>query len=69
MIAHDMGDDNDFGMALSSDFANYDSYGKFTRYESSLERGLYKALHELQRIQAIRSGGNVPAPIVLDIDV
>ena len=68
MITHDMGDD-DFGTALSSDFANYDSYGKFTRYESCLERGIYKALHELQRIQTACSGGNVPAPIVLDIDI
>ena len=63
------GDDKNFGSALSSDFANYDSYGKFTRYETSLERGIYKALHELQRIQAARAGEKPPAPIAIDVDI
>ncbi len=38
------------GQALSYDFANNDTYGKLIRYESSIERGIYKALHELQRL-------------------
>lgn len=42
---------------------------KLTRYESHLERSLYRALHELQRLQAARLGGNVSAPAVLDVDV
>lgn len=63
------GSDQNFGAALSYDFANYDSYGKFTRYETSLERGIYRALHELQRIQAIRAGEKPPAPVVVDIDI
>jgi hypothetical protein len=46
----------------------YDS-DKFFRYETMLERGLYKALHELERIKAKRNGENVPLPIALDIDV
>lgn len=58
-----------FGNALSYDFANYDSYGKFTRYESSIERGIYKAIHELERIQGKRKGENIPPPLVADIDV
>ncbi len=58
-----------FGSALSSDFANSDSYGKFTRYETCLERGIYKALHELQRIQAGRKGEKVPLPIAIDVDI
>ncbi len=41
----------------------------FFRYETMLERGIYKALHELERIQAKRNGEKVPPPIVLDIDV
>lgn len=69
MIEHDMKDEDNFGAALSYDFANYDSYGKFTRYEISLERGIYKALHELQRLQATRAGEKLPAPVVVDIDV
>ena len=69
MIEHDMEDEKDFGAALSYDFANYDSYGKFTRYETCLERGIYKALHELQRIQAARAGEKPPAPVAIDVDV
>ncbi|MFC1972100.1 hypothetical protein ACFLVE_01675 [Chloroflexota bacterium] len=39
------------------------------RYETALERQLYKALHELERIQGIRQGRNVPAPIAIDLDI
>jgi hypothetical protein len=42
---------------------------KFFRYEIMLERSIYKALHELQRIQAARMGEKPPAPIAIDIDV
>lgn len=69
MIEHDMQGEKNFGAALSYDFANYDSYGKFTRYETCLERGIYKALHELQRLQAKRNGENVPPPVSVDVDV
>lgn len=69
MIEHDMKTEESFGAALSYDFANYDSYGKFTRYETCLERGIYKALHELQRLQATRAGEKIPAPVAIDVDV
>ncbi|HOX30532.1 MAG TPA: hypothetical protein P5080_05075 [Candidatus Paceibacterota bacterium] len=69
MIEHDTENEKNFGTALSYDFANYDSYGKFTRYETCLERGIYKALHELQRLQAIRNGQKVALPAAIDIDV
>jgi len=69
MIEHDMEHEKDFGSALSYDFANYDSYGKFTRYETCLERGIYRALHELQRIQSARKGEKPPAPLAVDVDV
>ena len=51
------------------DIAHNDIYGKLIRYESSIERGIYKALHELERIQAKRNGENVPLPIALDVDI
>jgi hypothetical protein len=40
---------------------------KLARYEGHLERCLYKALHELQRLQAVRKGEYVPAPAALDV--
>lgn len=73
MIESDMTDiifgEKTFGHALASSFANSDSYGKFTRYETSLERSIFKALHELQRLQAVRSGEKIPAPVAIDVDI
>jgi hypothetical protein len=40
-----------------------------SRYESHLSRQLYQALHELQRLQAVRGGQLVPAPAALDLTV
>jgi len=37
------------------------------RYESHLERGMYRALHELQRLQAARNSELVLAPIAVDV--
>lgn len=63
------GEGKGLGEAFSYDFVNYDTYGKFTRYESSIERRIYKALHELQRLQAVRNGEKIPAPVMVDVDV
>ena len=41
----------------------------YLRYEVAIENRLYKALHELQRLQSARNGESVPPPIALDIDV
>ena len=41
----------------------------FSRYEVARERSLYKALHELQRLQAARAGKPAPLPIAVDVDV
>jgi hypothetical protein len=40
-----------------------------SRYETTLERSLYKALHELQRLQAGRDGQAVPLPEAVDLNV
>lgn len=42
---------------------------RVSRYEAHLERGLYKALHELQRLQAARGGEYVPPPAAVDVDL
>ena len=39
---------------------------KFFRYETMLERSIYKAMHELQRIQAARMGEKPSLPIAID---
>ncbi len=43
---------------------------KRSRYEAALERSLYKALHELQRLQAAhRAHGDVLPPVVVDVQI
>jgi hypothetical protein len=39
------------------------------RYESHLERSMYRSLHELQRLQAARTGGKVATPVAVDVSV
>ncbi len=64
-----LGETKGLGEAFSYDFANYDTYGKLLRYETGIERGIYKALHELQRIQSTRMGEKPVTPLAIDIDV
>lgn len=45
------------------------TFAMLSRYETTIERGLYKALHELQRLQAARAGVPVPPPATADVDV
>lgn len=46
-----------------------DKMALLSRYEAGVERGLYKALHELQRMQATRRGDAVPPPQVVDATI
>ncbi len=55
------------GEAATRQIQSNDVLGKLHRYEAHIERGLFRALHELQRIQATRNGQTVPAPLALDI--
>jgi hypothetical protein len=57
------------GVAFLHDAQGANSLSKLTRYESALERSFYRALHELQRVQARRAGEPVPAPVALDVTV
>ena len=57
------------GRTFIRDADKANAFSKLSRYETTIERGLYKALHELERRQAVRRGGNVPAPVAVDVDV
>jgi hypothetical protein len=46
-----------------------DAFSKLSRYETAIERGYYRAWHELQRLQHARRGGHVPPPLALDVTV
>jgi hypothetical protein len=53
----------ELGETIPSDSAN------LIRYETTIERGIFRSLHELERRQAARLGEKPPIPTVVDIDV
>ena len=61
--------DRGIGGAFMQDASRTEAFAKLSRYEALIERGLYKALHELQRLQAARAGVPVPPPEAADVDV
>ena len=63
------GHHEDVGYAFLNDARGPECLGKLSRYESALERGFYRALHELQRLQSVRAGEPVPAPVAVDVTV
>ncbi len=58
------------GQTFIRDADKANAFSKLSRYETTIERSLYKALHELQRLQAARRAeGNVQPPVAVDVDV
>ena len=42
---------------------------RLLRYETAIERQIYKALHELLRLQSARRGEKPAIPVAVDVDV
>ena len=57
------------GEAFVRDSREENAFAKLSRYETSLERSLFRAHHELQRLQAGRQGKHVPLPVAVDVDL
>jgi hypothetical protein len=58
------------GRTFIRDADKANAFSKLSRYETAIERSLFKALHELQRRQAARlADGNVQPPMAVDVDV
>jgi hypothetical protein len=57
------------GRTFARDADKANAFSKLSRYETAIERQLYKALHELERRQAARQGGSVQLPQIVDVDV
>ena len=57
------------GRTFARDADKANAFSKLSRYETSIERQIYRALHELERRQAARSGAAVTPPQVVDVDV
>lgn len=46
-----------------------DELDRLLRYEGAIERQLYKAVNQLERLQRLRAGDSVPPPLQVDVDV
>jgi len=42
---------------------------RLLKYEGAIERQFYKAIDQLERLQRLRKGDNVPAPVNIDLNV
>jgi hypothetical protein len=63
-------DASTLGLSFIRDGNGTNAFSKLSRYETTMERGLYKALHELQRLQANRvAAGSIPLPLAVDVDI
>jgi len=61
------GEERSLGLAFMRDASTFST---LSRYETTIERGLFKALHELQRLQAARRAeADVLPPPAVDVDV
>jgi hypothetical protein len=57
---------------ISSAFAAFRSQGaleRLQRYAATYDNKYYRALHELMRLQAVRRGQKVAAPVALDVTI
>ena len=58
------------GRTFIRDANEANAFSKLSRYETTIERSLFKALHELQPLQSARgAGGNVSPPVAVDVEV
>jgi hypothetical protein len=60
---------DDLSSAFRHDAQGMGVFNKLSRYESHIERAMYRALHELERRQADRKGKAVVAPVVVDLEM
>lgn len=49
------------------DMLDNQSIERTLRYETTIERSLYRALHELERLQGVRNGSDKQLPAVVDV--
>jgi hypothetical protein len=60
----------ELGLTFIRDANGANAFSKLSRYEAGIERSLYKALHELQRLQVARhTKSSVTPPAAIDVHV
>jgi hypothetical protein len=59
----------DFGERYPFREAHVKGWDKLNRYETMIERQVYKAFDQLERLQRTRHGENIPAPLAIDVNL
>jgi len=54
---------------VTRELGNSSTWLNLLRYETTIEKQIYKALHELMRLQSIRKGEKPTVPLAIDVDV
>ena len=57
------------GDAFLRDANGPDGLAKLSRYGAAIQRNLFRAIHQLERLQAPRRGQSVSAPVAMDVDI
>jgi hypothetical protein len=69
-----------YGRPAAADFHNvreyfsgidyrYEGWQKYMRFETALERQIYKAMNALERLQRTRQGEKLPLPVSLEVNL
>jgi len=58
-----------WNILVARELGNSNTWLNLNRYETAIERQIYKALHELIRLQMARQGEKPPAPVAIDVEV
>ena len=55
------------GLAFIKDSRGVNAFSKLSRYEVGIERSLYRAIQELERLQARRQVNEITTPMIVDV--
>jgi len=61
--------DKTWNHIVSRELGNDTAWLNLLRYETAIEKQIYKALHELMRVQSAKRGGKPLVPIAIDVEV
>lgn len=65
----DNGNSKAWNVVVAREFGGSSAWLNLLRYETAIEKQIYKALHELQRLQSARRGEKPPLPVAIDLDI
>ena len=63
------GDSKAWNLVVARALGNSTTWLNLVRYETSIEKQMYKALHELMRLQSARRGEKPALPLAVDVSV